>query len=252
MRVFVMGDIHGAFKAVKQCFERASFDYEHDQLIQLGDITDGADEVYECVEELLKVKNLIAIRGNHDEWLLEFIRTGIHPYHWTHGGTGTIRSYIKAAGKQDTLIPSRKGFKTSLDPADIPETHRVFFREQFLYYIDGDNNCFLHAGFERQLPFKGQRDDTYFWDRSLWMEALSYEAGKPYPEGNAAFKIVTGFREIFIGHTPTLNWNKDQPMSAANILNLDTGTRHGGRLTIMDVKTKEFWQSDPVKELYAE
>jgi len=35
-------------------------------------------------------------------------------------------------------------------------------------------------------------------------------------------------------------------MKAANIYNLDTGAGHTGRLSIMDVDTKEFWQSDVV------
>ena len=74
MKTFVMGDVHGAYKALKQCLERASFDYQNDCLIQLGDIADGGNEVYECVEELLKIKNLVAIKGNHDDWFCEYTR----------------------------------------------------------------------------------------------------------------------------------------------------------------------------------
>ena len=75
MRTFVMGDIHGAHKALLQCLERSAFDRNKDTLIQLGDISDGFEGVYDCVEELLKIPNLIAIKGNHDEWLNTFIRT---------------------------------------------------------------------------------------------------------------------------------------------------------------------------------
>jgi len=39
-------------KALRQCLERSSFDYENDRLIQLGDIVDEYPEVYEFVEEL--------------------------------------------------------------------------------------------------------------------------------------------------------------------------------------------------------
>ena len=42
----------------------------------------------------------------------------------------------------------------------------------------------------------------------------------------------------------------DQPMHAANVWNLDTGAGHDGKLTIMDVDTKQFWQSDAVTALY--
>jgi serine/threonine protein phosphatase 1 len=39
-------------------------------------------------------------------------------------------------------------------------------------------------------------------------------------------------------------------MQAGNIYNLDTGAGHHGRLTIMNVITRQYWQSDPVKTLY--
>jgi len=56
MRTFVLGDIHGTYKALKQCFQKAGFDHETDQLIFLGDVCDGWPEVYEATDELLKVK----------------------------------------------------------------------------------------------------------------------------------------------------------------------------------------------------
>ncbi len=67
MRTFVIGDIHGAYKALVQVLERAGFDYENDKLISLGDVTDGWSETAESIEELMKIKNLVYIKGNHDE-----------------------------------------------------------------------------------------------------------------------------------------------------------------------------------------
>ena len=40
MRTLVLADIHGGHRALLQCFERSSFEYENDQLIFLGDATD--------------------------------------------------------------------------------------------------------------------------------------------------------------------------------------------------------------------
>jgi serine/threonine protein phosphatase 1 len=64
--------------------------------------------------------------------------------------------------------------------------------------------------------------------------------------------MATAFDEIYLGHTPTTNWQTDQPMKAFNIYNLDTGAGHSGRLTIMDIDSKAYWQSDPMAELYAQ
>lgn len=252
MRTLVLGDIHGTNKALKQCLDRASFDYENDLLIQLGDIADGCDGVYECVDELLKLKNLIAIKGNHDHWFHEYIQTGYHPDQWRQGGAATAVSYLRRIGKEDLIMRSGQGYKTALNPADIPESHQLFFAQQHLYYIDDCNNCFVHGGFDRHHSFKGQPAQEYYWNRELWLDAFSFSSTERNPKGRSIFKMVTGFQEIFIGHTGTVNWKTNQPMHAENIWNLDTGGGPEGRLTIMDIRTKQFWQSDPANELYAD
>ena len=69
-RTLAIGDIHGGYRAMMQCFERAEFDYKKDRLICLGDVADGWSEVVGCIEELHKIKNLVYIIGNHDLWLM--------------------------------------------------------------------------------------------------------------------------------------------------------------------------------------
>lgn len=44
--------------------------------------------------------------------------------------------------------------------------------------------------------------------------------------------------------------NKTTPVKMVNIWNIDTGAAFKGPLTIMDVDTKEFWQSEPLPNLY--
>jgi serine/threonine protein phosphatase 1 len=39
-------------------------------------------------------------------------------------------------------------------------------------------------------------------------------------------------------------------MQGCNVWNIDTGAAFTGKLTIMDIDTKNFWQSDPVRNLY--
>lgn len=250
MRTFVMGDIHGGYLALLQCLRRSDFQYDRDTLIQLGDITDGYMDVFACVEELLKIRHLIAIKGNHDDWFLEFLQTDMHPRIWTQGGEGTLRSYLLAAGKEDLIPVAGYIHPLSLSPYDVPATHRHFFEHQRLYYIDDNNNCFVHAGFDRQESFYLQEASTYYWDRQLWLEALSWQATNKNKKKAGAFKMVTPFREIFIGHTRTLIWDTDKPMKAANIYDMDTGGGGGGRLTMMNIHTKEIFQSDPVSALY--
>ena len=58
------------------------------------------------------------------------------------------------------------------------------------------------------------------------------------------------YNEIFIGHTPVTKINQTIPVNKACVWNVDTGAAFKGKLTIMDVDTKEFWQSDALPELY--
>ena len=64
--------------------------------------------------------------------------------------------------------------------------------------------------------------------------------------------MVGDFKEVFIGHTSTQFWKEDKPMNAANIWNLDTGGGFKGKISIMDINTKEYWQSDNGDILYPE
>jgi serine/threonine protein phosphatase 1 len=230
-RTLVMGDIHGSFKAMIQCFERSNFNKDIDTLIQLGDVSDGWSEVYECVEELLSVKDLIAIKGNHDDWTADFLNTGLmDPHHRKQGGQGTLDSYLRAN--------------------QVPATHINFFNNQHLFYLDEAKRLFVHGGFNRHYTLKENKDNDpaiFYWDRDLWMQALSY---KELAEMGAKMKFKENLSEIFIGHTATTAWKRDTPMHGSILWNLDTGAGFQGKLTIMDVDTHEYWQSDLVRELY--
>lgn len=236
MRRFVMGDLHGNCTALRECLEKADFDKQNDQLIQLGDVVDGGPDAYACVEELLTIPHLVAVRGNHDAWLHNFIKTGFHPVGWTFGGKATAQSYLRLTGRQNLIRKTGNGYKTALDPYDTPATHREFFRRQVPWYIDAHNNCFVHAGFNRHEPFDRQRNTLYYWDRNLWHDALAQKD---------SFAPATAFNHIFTGHTSTLHWHTDQPMKAWNMYNLDTGAGSGGRLTMMNIDTNECYQSAP-------
>lgn len=47
-----------------------------------------------------------------------------------------------------------------------------------------------------------------------------------------------------------LVWVLPFPMNAANVWNIDTGAAYKGPVTVMNVETKEFWQSDDAYTFY--
>jgi len=254
-RRFVMGDIHGANLALVQCLERAHFNFQKDELIQLGDIVDGWNEVYECVETLMKIKNLKKVKGNHDEWLKSFINNGKHSVDWMHGGEGTLQSYIKNCVIGRYMTGSDKGgYETNLLPSDIPQSHIDFFNSQLNYIIDKDNNFFVHGGFNRHYHVTDpifNKESLFYWDRDFWAAAMSWGC----VSDNTTFekpkmRIKDNFKEIFLGHTTTMNWDENSVMHRANVWNMDTGAGFNGRLSIMNIDTKEIFYSDPVQDLY--
>lgn len=278
-RDLVIGDIHGAHKALEQCLERCGFDVKNDRLITLGDICDGWPYVYECVEILLGIPNRIDIIGNHDRWFQIYLSHNRHPDKWRQGGIGTLNSYKRNLFGDDlrdpfegvdmweraedgTPIRQHKGFSRD----SVPDSHRTFFNNQVHYYKDVKNRLFVHGGFYRFQPLDMQvinNPDVFYWDRELWDEALSVHKGE-------SLSFVEEFSEIFIGHTATTHWtrykknapnsliliptddNDCPPMKADIIYNLDTGAGSNGKLTIMDVDTHDYWQSDCVNEFYGD
>lgn len=258
-RTLVCGDIHGNYKGLIQCLERSNFDYKNDTLISLGDVVDGHSQSFEVVEELLKIKNLIAVKGNHDDWFNTWLETGNNPSNWQQGQKATGLSYLAKSRPDEAWYEyvdtpgGGKHFKESIMTNDIPDRHIEFFKNQLPYYIDDKNNLFIHGGFNRHYKLEEQDEFLFWWDRDLWSQALSFK-GMSAVEGikQPKFKMVEDFKEIFIGHTSTQFWNENEPMNAANIWNLDTGGGWFGKVSIMNVDTKEFWQSDTGKELYPE
>lgn len=237
MRKFVLGDIHGGLKAIHQVLERANVT-KNDTLIFLGDFVDGWSEspaVLDFLIALQKKQPCIFIRGNHDELLLDWLlgnNENIDEKLWfQHGGEATVKSY------------------QNID-AETKEKHIHFLKSLQDYYLDTENRLFIHAGFTNM---KGVEHEffkpLFYWDRTLWETALAIDNQLSKDAITYPLRLKI-YNEIFIGHTPVTKINQTIPVNKACVWNVDTGAAFKGKLTIMDVDTKEFWQSDALPELY--
>jgi serine/threonine protein phosphatase 1 len=233
-RKLVVGDIHGGLKALHHLIEKAEVK-KGDTLIFLGDYVDGWSESAQTIDFLIQLSathNCIFIKGNHDVWCEEWLRTNDADTKWLfHGGESTVKSYQNYTAVQKL-------------------NHLNFFEKMSFYFIDDKNRLFIHAGFTSMHgPQKEFYNSNFSWDRTLWEMALTMDKrikkdSKLYP------KRLLLFNEIFIGHTPTLNYDVAEPMQGCNIWNVDTGAAFYGRLSILDVDTKQFWQTDIVQKFY--
>lgn len=243
MRRFVMGDIHGEYERLIACLQDVKFDYEHDMLIQLGDVVDRGAKSYEVVEELMKIKNLVAIKGNHDDCFYESMSTGNNIL-FNQGGKETLESYIKHCNPDKGINLKMNGYITDFDLFDYPHTHVEFFKNQLPYYVDENNWCFVHGGFNRHKLIEDQEEFILLWDRDLLYAARSYELMSDKDKEAYPFKNKNNFERIFVGHTPTQYFgNISTPFKVANVHNLDTGCGKGGILTIMNLENFEYYQN---------
>jgi serine/threonine protein phosphatase 1 len=217
-RTFVIGDIHGACRALRQCLERSSFDVASDTLISLGDVSDGWPDTRQSIEVLMSIKNLVYILGNHDYWTLEWMKTGaIEDLWFDQGGKATIESYEK----------------------EIPQSHIAFLNDARLYHLMG-NKLFVHAGIIPKLPIEEQSAHTLLWDRNLARIALDFHLKEIKGK-------LTEYDEVYIGHTPV---PFPKPIQSCEVWLMDTGAGWSGVLSMMDVDTKEVFVSDRVPSLY--
>ena len=89
----------------------------------------------------------------------------------------------------------------------------------------------------------------FYWERTLWETALALDTALAVDDP-FYHKRFLQYKEIFIGHTPVTRIGQTVPVQKANIWNIDTGAAFKGPLTIMDVDSKQFWQSDALPDLY--
>jgi len=231
---FVIGDIHGGLKALQQVINRANVTAS-DKLIFLGDYVDGWSEtpaVLDFLIDLSATYSCVFMQGNHEEMLIKWLKKEDDNELWRfHGGEATVQAYQNIALK--TI-----------------EKHISFLEKLNEYYIDDKNRLFVHAGFThlKGVAFEYFRG-MLWWDRTLWETAMAVDGNLSadsvrYPQRLKLYK------EIYVGHTPVIRFGASAPMNFANVWNVDTGAAFTGKLSILNVDTKEYWQSDSLPDLY--
>ena len=234
MRTLVIGDIHGGLRALQQIFERAKITSD-DRLIFLGDYVDGWSQSPQVLDFLIALNDThscVFIRGNHDDLLTDWLSESKDNQMWyQHGGESTVLAY------------------RSVDAA-TKKRHVAFLKSLANYYLDEQNRLFIHAGFTNMNGVLHEHfPKLFYWERSLWEMAVGLDKSLSrdsflYPR---RLKI---YKEIYIGHTPVTQIGKTVPVQMASVWNIDTGAAFKGPLTVLDIDTKEYWQSEPLPDLY--
>lgn len=176
------------------------------------------------------------IIGNHDEWALKYskgemlIKYTADDYRiWLrHGGAITCERLDKEPEAKEKVIK--------------------FFEQSKLYHIE-DDMCFTHAGISLVTPVEKLPDYFYNQDRSFFEMMYQRHA---YIDDHKDIPTTCVHKKVFIGHTPTFRYEglRYNPFIYKFMRGIDTGAAFSGPITIMNIHTDEYWQSDLVYTLY--
>lgn len=205
MRVvtFAIGDIHGSLVELEILLSRIG-DWKAKHLTKMvpvkfkyvfiGDYIDRGPDSKGVIDRICKLSrenNVVALKGNHEDMMLETLRPDCYPSHWlSNGGRQTLDS-----------------FQTEDIHGIDPKILR-WISERPLYHDDGIR-FYVHAGVDRE-PLDSCSANTILWIREPFL-------------GNKR----QWSRQIVHGHTPTNGHIEVK----SNRINIDTGCCFGGRLT---------------------
>lgn len=212
MRLLAIGDIHGclmAFDALLAAIGPTTDDW----LVTLGDYVDrGPDScgVMERLVELASGGRLIAVRGNHEEMMLD-ARTDPMIYgQWLqYGGQNTLDSY------------AQHGFDGTLN--GVPAAHWNFLENQCVDWFESPKHFFVHANIDPRRELANQPISVLRWQKF----------GDPPPHRSG--------KTMICGHTYQ---ESGYPRNLGHAVCIDTFVYGDGWLTGLDVATGQFWQAN--------
>lgn len=226
MSTYVIGDVHGRYRQLKNLEREVPWDLAVDKVVFLGDLIDRGDQIRQVVDEIMRWgaanENIVALRGNHEQMLLDCLDYG--DLSWLipeNGGQETIAQY----GCPLHMLHELEDIK-------IPESHVRFFRSMPLFHED-DAAIYVHAGI---IP--GYKPEEVDEDVLLWSRDFSFYM---HYEGKLCF----------FGHTPTRYLPREgrrheyDIFMASDCVGLDTGSEPDCPLSCLRVDDFTLYQSYP-------
>lgn len=203
--IWIVGDPHGCHTLLRQKLDEIGFDTAQDLLLSVGDLIDRGKENIECLA-LLTQPWFRAVRGNHEQFLLDHLQSGDDGDEWQCNGGYWFFDLSKTEKKSVlALLPLISALPLVLEVqtggrtvvichADYPASHYVF-----------------------DQPVEA---DSVIWSRER-IEAS--QQGRD--------QEITGADMFVFGHTPV-----PAPQTFANQHYIDTGAVVTSNLTLLQIQ----------------
>ena len=261
MRRLIIGDIHGCYDKLMKVLEKVNFS-NTDFLYSVGDFCDRGNENLKVLEFLMSLNKFNSVKGNHDIWLYNYLYCKLNDHRFSY---------------EDLSIWERNGGNTTLNEIfnlNENKLQDIFdWIKKFPYIIYEKDFIIMHGGplpntsedfikNQSVLPLEESYDHTNWVEyNSTWYRNYTYSAiTEKFIEINELDKDEVDYplldspldinKFIFVGHTPicgkifkslnTLPFISEK----YHLINLDTGSyKDEGKLTLMNIDTKEYWQA---------
>lgn len=202
--VWIVGDLHGCYTNLMNRLDAVGFDPAQDLLVSVGDLIDRGTENVECLE-LLTMPWFRAVRGNHEQMMVDGLSEHGNVNHWLANGGGWFfyldydkerlaKALLHKVDELTLIIEVEKaGKKFVICHADYPEFEYEFGK-----------------------PVEAQQ---VIWNRE---RVCASSDGIVVP--------IPGADLFIFGHTPAR-----APLRYANQLYIDTGAVFNGNLTLINL-----------------
>lgn len=178
--IYAMSDLHGCYDKFIKMLEKIGFK-DNDSLYILGDIVDRGPDGIKIFQDIIKRKNIIALRGNHDFLAYHLLKALI---------SGQDDSIIEKYRRWifDGGLPTQEGFN-KLNEAEQKKLLMYMNYMPIYEEIEVNGNKFFLS---HTVPSKERMRD---FDKLLWQEFI---IGEPEYE-----KEYFADKYVVTGHTPT-------------------------------------------------
>lgn len=206
--IWVVGDLHGCYTNLMTQLGRVDFDPEQDLLISVGDLIDRGSENVECLE-LITMPWFRAVRGNHEQMMIDGLSAHGNVNHWVANGGGWF-------------------FYLDYDKEILAKAlaHKATELPLIIELVTGDRKVVIcHADYPH---------NEYAYGKPVDAEQVIWNRERVSAAQDGILKEISGADLFIFGHTPT-----HQPSQYANQMYIDTGAVFCGRLTLVQIQGGE-------------
>ena len=263
MKLFCASDLHSYFTPFKKALDEKGFEPDNPEhlLIICGDIWDRGSESAAMLEYLNSLSNVVLVRGNHEDLLVEMLDRGYGEQHDISNGTmGTVVELCDATCKKTA---------STRECCDAVRELVTPFLSKFVNYFETKNYIFVHGWIpcdkftlarpwyqsNRKLEYRADWRDCndVEWEAARWINGIYagfviknkvLEPGKTIVCGHwhcshghywkAVKDTIAAGGSIFDTKAEEFGENECfEPFSAEGILAIDACTAHTGKVNVV-------------------